>query len=149
MSGHSGEAVGGSSMSTWRIEVFYDGDCPLCLKEIALLRWLDRRERIRCTDIALPEFDPASIGRTFEDVMRRIHGRLPDGEIIEGADVFRHLYSAVGLGSLVFFTRLPLLKQLCDFAYSLFAKYRLKITGRCLTEACELRQTPIPEPKGG
>jgi predicted DCC family thiol-disulfide oxidoreductase YuxK len=123
----------------WRIEVFYDGDCPLCLKEINLLRWMDRKDRVRFTDIADPDFKPESIGRSFEDVMRRIHGRLPDGSVIEGADVFRHLYSAVGLGALVFFTRLPLLKQLCNFGYHLFAKYRLKVTGRCLDEACELR----------
>jgi len=140
-------------MSEWRVEVFYDGDCPLCMKEISLLRWLDRKDRIRFTDIAVPEFDPATIDRTFEEVMRRIHGRLPDGQIIEGVEVFRHLYSAVGFGPVVFLTRLPVLKQLCDLGYVIFAKYRLKVTGRCLEEACELRvqsgnkREGIPEPE--
>ena len=31
------------------VEVFYDGDCPLCTREIRLLRRLDRRGRIRFT----------------------------------------------------------------------------------------------------
>ena len=131
-------------MDNWRVEVFYDGDCPLCLKEISMLRWMDRKARIRFTDIAKPEFDASEIGKTFEDVMRSIHGRLPDGTILEGADVFRHLYSAVGLGPVVFLTKLPLLKQLCDAMYRVFAKYRLKVTGRCLDEACELRQASSP-----
>ena len=132
-------------MDNWRVEVFFDGDCPLCLKEISMLRWMDRKKRIRFTDIAKPEFDAGEIGKTFEDVMRSIHGRLPDGTILEGADVFRHLYSAVGLGPIVFLTKLPLLKQLCDAMYRVFAKYRLKVTGRCLDEACELRQASSPQ----
>ena len=41
-------------MDNWRIEVFFDGDCPLCVKEIGMLRWMDRKNRIRFTDIAEP-----------------------------------------------------------------------------------------------
>ena len=36
----------------WQVEVFYDGECPLCLREIKMLRWMDRREQIRFTNIA-------------------------------------------------------------------------------------------------
>ena len=49
-------------MDGWRVQVFYDGDCPLCAKEIALLRRLDRRQRVWFTDIAGPEFDAAADG---------------------------------------------------------------------------------------
>ncbi len=37
-------------------EVFYDGDCPLCKREIGMLRRLDRRRWVRFTDIADPAF---------------------------------------------------------------------------------------------
>jgi len=34
------------------LEVWYDGACPLCMREIALMRRLDRAGRIRFTDVA-------------------------------------------------------------------------------------------------
>src|SRR6185369_1471721 len=61
------------------IEVFYDGACPLCMREIRLLRGRDHRQRIRFVDIAAAGFDASSLGVTWEALMDRIHGRLPDG----------------------------------------------------------------------
>ena len=126
----------------WRVEVFYDGLCPLCLKEIKMLQWMDRkRGRIRFTDIAAQDFDAAALGTTFEDLMDRIHGRLPNGEWIEGVEVFRQLYGAVGFGLVVWLTRVPGIRHALDWAYRIFAKNRLKWTGRCVTDesgACEL-----------
>ncbi len=114
----------------WAVEVFYDGDCPLCSKEIAFLRRRDRRERIRFTDIAEPSFDPPQ-GLTLDRLMAEIHGRLRDGEIIRGVEVFRRLYSAIGWTWLVAPTRLPGVSQALDLAYKMFAARRLKLTGRC------------------
>ena len=120
----------------YRIEVFYDGDCPLCVKEIGLLQWADRkRHRIRFTDIAADAFVPADTGLTMMELMDRIHGRLPDGTLVEGVEVFRHLYSAVGLSWLVALTRIPGISWMLDRTYLYFAKNRLKWTGRCYPEA--------------
>ena len=33
--------------------------------------------------------------------MAQIHGRLPDGTWLQGVEVFRRLYAAIGFGSLV------------------------------------------------
>ena len=121
---------------SYQVEVFYDGDCPLCLKEIRFLQWADkRRNLIRFTDIAATQFDPSTTGRTMDELMDRIHGRLPSGELIEGVEVFRQLYSAIGLGWVVALTRLPGLRWLLDVAYRFFAKNRLKWTGRCTPDA--------------
>lgn len=114
------------------VEVFYDGDCPLCMKEIRLLQRLDGdRGRIRFTDIADPGFDAAPFGLTWDDFMAKIRGRLPDGTMIEGVEVFRRLYAAVGFGPLVALTRIPGVSNLADLAYEAFAKNRLRLTGRC------------------
>ena len=51
------------------IEMFYDGDCPLCLRETRLLRKLDRRGRIQFTNIADPAFEPTRYGRTMDELM--------------------------------------------------------------------------------
>jgi predicted DCC family thiol-disulfide oxidoreductase YuxK len=118
------------------VEVFYDGACPLCMREIRMLKRLDRKGRILFTDIAAEGFDAGTVGLTWEALMDRIHGRLPDGTVIEGVEVFRRLYAAVGFGALVKVSRAPGVSQVLDVAYRLFAKNRLKLTGRCTDGAC-------------
>lgn len=131
-------------MSAQIFEVFYDGECPLCVREIRMLQRLDRKDRIRFTDIASPDFDAASIGVPFETLMARIHGRTlgARSELVEGVEVFRQLYAAVGLGPLVSLTRLPGVRNVLDAGYLVFAKNRLALTGRdasCATGRCEVK----------
>ena len=123
-------------MSTF--EVFFDGECPLCRREIDMLGRLDRHGRIRFTDIALPGFDATSVGRSNEELMARIHGRMSDGTLVEGVEVFRQLYSAVGFGPLVAVTRFAPVSWILDLAYRWFARNRLRITGRCTNESCSV-----------
>jgi predicted DCC family thiol-disulfide oxidoreductase YuxK len=122
--------------ATHEVEVFFDGDCPLCVREIGALRRLDSgRGRVLFTDIAAPGFDPAGLGLDFATLMARIHGRLPDGTWIEGVEVFRRLYAAVGFRWLVPVTRAPGVSHALDLGYQVFAKNRLKWTGRCVPDA--------------
>jgi predicted DCC family thiol-disulfide oxidoreductase YuxK len=123
-------------MTSYDVEVFYDGACPLCVRETDMLRARDRRARIRFTDIAAEGFDAAAVGVPWEVLMARIHGRLPDGTLIQGVEVFRRLYAAVGFGPLVAVSRVPGLSHLLDLAYRVFAKNRLRLTGRCADGAC-------------
>ncbi|MFO0613354.1 MAG: DUF393 domain-containing protein [Polyangiaceae bacterium] len=131
------------SGSDREVEVFFDGECPLCMREIRMLRRLDRDGRIGFVDISDRAFDPASVGLSFQDLMDRIHGRLPDGTLIEGVEVFRRLYAAVGFRRLVAVTRLPGIRHLLDAAYFVFAKNRLRLTGRCVDGACEIHREPV------
>jgi predicted DCC family thiol-disulfide oxidoreductase YuxK len=43
------EMVGGIMA---KVTVWYDGACPLCIREIALMRWLDAQHSIEFLDIA-------------------------------------------------------------------------------------------------
>ena len=115
----------------YQVEVFFDGDCPLCVREIRFLKRRDRQHRIGFIDIAAEEFDASVFGLTQRDFMERIRARLADGSMIEGVEVFRRLYAAVGFGWLVWCTRLPGVSQLLDVCYSWFARNRLRLTGRC------------------
>jgi len=126
-----------------KFEVFFDGDCPLCTREIDMLRFLDRkRNHIKFTDIASPDFDAESnTGLNMEQLMAEIYGRLPNGELVKGMEVFRQLYGAVGLGPLFAPTKWPVLKPVFDGLYTAFAKNRLKLTGRCSDSACSVPST--------
>ena len=131
--------------SDFDIEVFYDGGCPLCRREIGLLRGRDRQHLIRFTDIDDEGFDSGAVGKTIEQLMAEIHGRLPDGTMLTGVEVFRRLYSAVGFGWLVAPTRLPGIRQLCDLGYRIFAKNRLRLTGRCKAGVCRIEHKHEPK----
>jgi predicted DCC family thiol-disulfide oxidoreductase YuxK len=120
----------------YALEVYFDGACPLCSREVAFLRGLDRSGRLRFTDIAAEGFDAAATGLGREALMDRIHARLADGTVVEGVEVFRLLYAAVGYGWLVAPTRLWGVRQLLDAAYRVFARNRLRLTGRCADGRC-------------
>lgn len=113
------------------VEVFYDGDCPLCMREIRMLQRKDRAAKIQFTDIAANGFDANRYGRTHASFMERIHGRLPDGTWIEGVEVFRRLYDAIGFRRLVGVSRIPGISHALQLGYTLFAANRLRLTGRC------------------
>lgn len=112
------------------LKLLFDGDCPLCSREVRFLRRRDRDHRIDFEDIAAPEFDASRYGLTQADVTARMHGVLPDGRVIEGMEVFRRAYAAVGLGWILAPSRWPLLASLFDRAYAVFARNRLRWTGR-------------------
>ena len=121
------------------IEVFFDGGCPLCRREADFLRRWDRRGKIGFTDISSRDFQAVSVGMTDEVLMAQIHGRLPDGTWLRGVEVFRRIYAAVGFGPLVFLSRLPLISQVLDWGYALFARNRLRLTGRCSANGCSAK----------
>ena len=127
-----------STQADYDIEVFFDGGCPLCRREIDLLRRWDRRNRIRFTDLTQIDFQSGDFEKQYDELMAQMHGRLPDGRWVTGVEVFRCMYSAVGFGPLVVFTRLPVISQILDFIYQRFAKNRLKLTGRCTAESCSI-----------
>jgi predicted DCC family thiol-disulfide oxidoreductase YuxK len=112
------------------ITVLFDGECPLCQREIAALERRNRHGRVAFEDIATPDFDPRRYGLDHAAVMGRIHGVLPDGRVVEGMEVLRRAYAGVGLGWVLAPSRWPLLRPLFDRAYAVFARNRLRWTGR-------------------
>ncbi len=113
------------------IEVFYDGQCPVCVREIRMLRRLDRAHRIKFIDITAPEFAADPVGIPWDRLMARVHARKADGTIIAGFEVFRQLYELIGFRKLVAVTRIPGIAHLLETAYRIFARIRPRLTGRC------------------
>ena len=136
-------------MASYPLTVFFDGACPICDREIALMRRLDRRRLLVFSDFSRPDYDPTSIDLSPTELGRIIHARWGDGTVITGVDVFRAMWEAVGLGFLARLSRLSLIEPLVVKAYGWFARNRLRLTGRshtCAGDACSSslsgRQSP-------
>ena len=128
-----------STKQTYQIEAFYDGGCPLCSREITWLRRWDRKQQILFTDIDAADFRCAPLGKSQEELVAQMHARLPDGTWITGVEVFRQLYSLVGLGVPVWMSRWPIISPLLELLYAVFARIRLRLPRRCSRELCEIQ----------
>ena len=75
------------------LEVWFDGDCPLCRREIAVMRRLDRRGAITFIDVASGDgFCP--IDRA--ELLARFHAR-EGGVMLSGAAAFAAMWRAIPL----------------------------------------------------
>lgn len=112
--------------------MLYDGDCPLCMREVNMLRKRDKdQNKIGFVDISSPEYSAKdNAGINYEQAMGSIHGILPGDKVITNVDVFRKLYETVGLGWVYAITRWAPINNLANRVYAVWAKYRLPITGR-------------------
>lgn len=75
------------------VDVWYDGACPLCVREIALMRRLDRAGRIRFHDVAR-EDAVCPLDRRL--LLERLHAR-EDGRMLVGAAAFAAMWRAIPL----------------------------------------------------
>ena len=110
------------AVSSGKFEVFFDGKCPLCRREIDMIRRKDKQKRLILTDIADEGFEPSDV--PLMKLMKEIHGRAPNGSYVTGVEVFRQIYSRIGFEFFAKLSRLPLAGNLLDVAYHLFAKIR-------------------------
>ena len=126
-------------MTQYPLTVFFDGACPICDREIALMKRLDRRRQLEFCDFSAQEYDAAFSGFATADLATVIHARWADGKVITGVEVFRAMWEAVGLGLLAKLSRFSLVEPLVLKAYAWFARNRLRLTGRshaCKSDVC-------------
>ncbi|XP_066344817.1 uncharacterized protein At5g50100, chloroplastic-like isoform X4 [Miscanthus floridulus] len=90
----------GGKSEAWRIKMLYDGDCPLCMREVNMLRERNKSYgTIKFVDISSKDYSPDdNQGLDYETVMGRIHAILSDGTVVTDVEAFRKLYEEVGLG---------------------------------------------------
>jgi predicted DCC family thiol-disulfide oxidoreductase YuxK len=113
------------------LTLLYDGGCPLCLREVNVLRQRDRHGAIRFVDLDDPDYDPQRWGGiSYREGMARIHALGRDGTVLRDLAVFREAYRLVGLGWLYAPTAWPLIAPIVDRIYAFWASQRLKLTGR-------------------
>ncbi|CAL5024842.1 unnamed protein product [Urochloa decumbens] len=144
---------GDNSSKNWRIKMLYDGDCPLCMREVNMLTERNRSYgAIKFVDISSKDYSPDdnqgldyetfvdisskdyspddNQGLDYETVMGRIHAILSDGTVVTDVEAFRRLYEEVGLGWVYAVTKYEPVASIANAVYGVWAKYRMQITGR-------------------
>ena len=76
------------------VKVWYDGACPLCTREIALMRRLDRRGAITFVDVAAGADPTCPIDRAR--LLARFHAE-EEGRVLSGAAAFAAMWRAIPL----------------------------------------------------
>jgi predicted DCC family thiol-disulfide oxidoreductase YuxK len=76
------------------VKVWFDGACPLCLREIALMRRLDKRGGINFIDVAAGADPSCPIDRA--QLLARFHAE-EDGVVHSGAAAFAAMWRAIPL----------------------------------------------------
>lgn len=107
-----------------KVEVWYDGSCPLCQREIALIQRLDWRGAIRFSDIT---DGTAACPVERSVLLARFHAREA-GVLLSGAAAFAAMWRAVPLlWPLGQAARLPLIGRLLEWAYGRFLRVRPRL----------------------
>ena len=95
--------------STNRCTVYFDGDCPVCSREIAVYRRLGGADAIEWVDA----------------VLTRFHLRAEDGRLISGAAAFVEIWRRLpALGLLAQLAARPRVLALLERLYLLFLRVR-------------------------
>lgn len=105
------------------LTVWFDGACPLCRREIALVRRLDRRRAITFVDVADPAAsESCPIDRA--ELLARFHAREGD-QLLSGAAAFAAMWRAIPLlRPLGLLARRPWALALLERAYLRFLRVR-------------------------
>lgn len=107
------------------VTVWYDGDCPLCRREIAVMRKLDSRGAIAFVNIGKSGSEQCPINR--EDMLARFHAS-EDGKLLSGAAAFAAMWRAIPIMKPLGWTaRNKTVLALLERLYLVFLKFRPKL----------------------
>ena len=105
--------------------VWFDGDCPLCQREIALMRRLDRRRAIQFTDVSRGGATDCPIDRAM--LLARFHAR-EDGRVLSGAAAFAAMWRAIPvLRPLGLVARNRFVLAVLERGYTIFLRVRPRL----------------------
>jgi predicted DCC family thiol-disulfide oxidoreductase YuxK len=85
-----------ATATTYPLTIYYDASCPLCTREIALLREFDATSALTFIDCS-PEQFAGIDGYSRAEMMKLIHARDAGGRWLIGPAVFAAAYSVCDL----------------------------------------------------
>ena len=116
------------------LKLLYDGECPICKREICILQKKDSQTKIKFIDISSKEFSPFENNNIdYNTAMSQIHAIDGKGNLLVGIPAFAAVYARSQLLVISTLLRIPFIKRILKPLYTLFAKNRLWLTGRMNT----------------
>jgi predicted DCC family thiol-disulfide oxidoreductase YuxK len=113
------------------LELLYDGECPLCSREVCYLQKGNRKPGLKFIDISSKEFLPLEHSNIdYDTAMSQIHAIEGKEKHLVGLSAFASVYARCGLPVTSTLFRIPFVRVFLNPMYKVFAKYRLRITGR-------------------
>jgi predicted DCC family thiol-disulfide oxidoreductase YuxK len=109
--------------------LYYDGNCPLCSKEIAVLKHLTS-EHIDFIDIHQTN-DPQLPSKDI--LLQRLHLRKSNGDWLLGLDATAYAWAHTPYRMLFTLLRTWPFRSIADFAYTYWADQRFKKRYQCKT----------------
>lgn len=108
------------------LTLLYDGECPLCKREICMLK--KRGTVTDFVDITKKDFNNPKV--PYTDAMKEIHAIDAKGNLLVGIPAFAAVYARSQLLIISTLFRIPFIKYMITPLYTVFAKNRLWLTGR-------------------
>lgn len=114
------------------IDVYFDGKCGLCSKEIRYYQTIAPSGVFTWHDIAHDPAPLATLGISQEAALRRLHVIDKNKTRHQGVDAFIVIWQKLPYWSLLaLFARLPIIHKIAQIAYNRFADYRFKNLDHC------------------
>ncbi|UUM31909.1 thiol-disulfide oxidoreductase DCC family protein [Vibrio japonicus] len=110
-----------------KLTIFYDGTCPICVREMNALKQRDQGHRLTLVDTHSEEFAryPQIDAQKASTVLHALDER---NRLLLGLDVTYQAWKLVGKGWLYAPLRWPGIKPLADWSYIKFANNRYTIS---------------------
>ncbi|MDO9214548.1 MAG: DUF393 domain-containing protein [Methylococcales bacterium] len=121
-----------STSSTPKVTCFHDGECPICNIEINAMKKLDTAGNIHWVDISQDKAALAKAGLTYKQTMDRMHVIDENQQLQSGVLGFLQVWKQLPYYRRIapIIENVPLLLQLMECCYRIFARYRLPLTGK-------------------
>lgn len=120
--------------------LYYDGQCPLCQREIAKLRRLGDDSLLLADIHSLPHAEGLPDRDTL---LRELHFRTTDNRLLTGVDANVAAWQHTRYGLLVRWLRWPLIRPIADAVYRRWAAWRYRrLYGRQLTGVDDATRQP-------
>lgn len=121
------------SQASQKYQLYFDGRCPLCSKEMALL------QRLKSTRLSLVDIHSISdlTDDAKEDLLRILHLQRPDGTWLQGIDANVTAWSFTPIGFLWMPLRWKIWRTKVDALYLRWADKRY-----CKNYACDFSKDP-------
>jgi predicted DCC family thiol-disulfide oxidoreductase YuxK len=132
-----------SAPPAFPLQVFFDGSCSVCAREMEAYRRKENGGRLLFVDISASGFDPTPYGFTLDAFMYEMHCIDRQGRIYRGVEAFRAIWMAFPSSTryrlFAVLADLPVVNSLARLIYRLFARNRKflpKYRGACRNGKC-------------